>query len=134
MERSSSRAVAPSLLLFAILYGGMVPLGGFLGAKQVSLGSLAVEAGIFPFLTLIAISSGIAELHGRAVADKLVRLGFIPLVLAIVLTVFVLQPPTDPGIYEPATDPFPIIFGQGWRMMVAGRLGKRGGGKEWVKG
>src|SRR3546814_2864748 len=57
----------------------MVPLGGFLGAKQVSLGSLAVEAGIFPFLTLIAISSGIAELHGRAVADKLVRLGFIPL-------------------------------------------------------
>src|SRR3546814_9440090 len=71
MERSSSRAVAPSLLLFAILYGGMVPLGGFLGAKQVSLGSLAVEAGIFPFLTLIAISSGIAELHGRAGADNL---------------------------------------------------------------
>src|SRR3546814_18610795 len=82
MERSSSRAVAPSLLLFAILYGGMVPLGGFLGAKQVSLGSLAVEAGIFPFLTLIAISSGIAELHGRAVAHKPVRQRFIPHVLA----------------------------------------------------
>ena len=31
-----------------------VPLGGFLGAKQVALGPLAVEAGIFPFLTLIA--------------------------------------------------------------------------------
>ena len=63
MENSSSRLIAPSLLLFAILYGGMVPLGGFLGAKQVALGPLAVEAGIFPFLTLIAISSGIAELH-----------------------------------------------------------------------
>src|SRR3546814_16422409 len=74
MERSSSRAVAPSLLLFAILYGGMVPLGGFLGPKQVSLGSLAVEAGIFPFLTLIAISSGTPALHGRAVAHKPVRL------------------------------------------------------------
>ena len=65
METSPSRVIAPSLLLFAILYGGMVPLGGFLGAKQVALGPLAVEAGIFPFLTLIAISSGIAELHGR---------------------------------------------------------------------
>src|SRR3546814_6824413 len=76
----------------------MVPLGGFLGAKQVALGPLAVEAGIFPFLTLIAISSGIAELHGRAVADRLVRLGFIPLVVAILLALFVLQLPTDEGM------------------------------------
>src|SRR3546814_10512884 len=61
----------PSTTLFrSILYGGMVPLGGFLGAKQVALGSLAVEAGIFPFLTLIAISSGIAELHGRVRSEE----------------------------------------------------------------
>ena len=120
MEKSSSRVIAPSLLLFAILYGGMVPLGGFLGSKQVALGSLAVEAGIFPFLTLIAISSGIAELHGRSVADRLVRLGFIPLILAILLTLFVLQLPTDAGMYEPAKEAFPIIVGQSWRMMAAG--------------
>ena len=122
MEQSSSRVIAPSLFLFAILYGGMVPLGGFLGAKQVALGPLAVEAGIFPFLTLIAISSAIAELHGRVVADRLVRFGFIPLVLAIILTVFVLQLPTDEGMYEPAKEAFPIIVGQGWRMMAAGIL------------
>jgi queuosine precursor transporter len=117
---STAHAVAPSLLLFAILYGGMVPLGGFLGAKQVALGPLAVEAGIFPFLTLIAISSGIAELHGKAVADRLVRLGFIPLLIAIALTVFVLLLPTDPGMYPPAQSAFPIIVGQSWRMMAAG--------------
>ncbi len=122
MNHSSSRAIAPSILLFAILYGGMVPLGGFLGAKQVALGPLAVEAGIFPFLMLIAISSGIAELHGRVVADRLVRLGFIPLILAIILTVFVLTLPTDPGMYEPAKEAFPIIVGQSWRMMAAGIL------------
>ena len=73
-------------------------------------------------MTLIAISSGIAELHGRVVADRLVRLGFIPLILAIVLTVFVLQLPTDEGMYEPAKEAFPIIVGQGWRMMAAGIL------------
>ena len=112
--------VAPSLLLFAILYGGMVPLGGFLGAKQVALGPLAVEAGIFPFLTLIAVSSGIAELHGKAVADRLVRLGFIPLLLAIALTLFVLFLPTDSGMYPPAQTAFPIIVGQSGRMMAAG--------------
>ena len=53
----SALSIPRSLFLFAILYGGMVPLGGFLGAKQVALGPLAVEAGIFPFLTLVAISS-----------------------------------------------------------------------------
>ena len=61
---TSALSIPRSLFLFAILYGGMVPLGGFLGAKQVALGPLAVEAGIFPFLTLVAISSAIAELHG----------------------------------------------------------------------
>jgi len=115
-----SIAMPRSLFLFSILYGGMVPLGGFLGAKQVSMGPLAVEAGIFPFLTLIGISSGIAALHGRAVADKMVRFGFIPLLLAIGLTFFVVSLPTDPGMYEPAKAAFPIIVGQGGRMMAAG--------------
>ncbi len=111
-----------SLLLFAIFYGGMVPLGGFLGAKQVALGPLAVEAGIFPFLTLIAVSSAIAEMHGREVANRLVRYGFVPLVVAIVMAVLVLLLPTDPGMYEPAKEAFPIIIGQSWRMMGAGIL------------
>ncbi|MCY1670592.1 queuosine precursor transporter [Novosphingobium sp. SL115] len=113
-------AVPRSLFLFALFYGGMVTLGGVLGAKQVALGPLAVEAGIFPFLTLVAISSGIAELHGKDVADRLVRYGFLPLAFAIMLTLFVLNLPTDPGMYEPAKDAFPIILGQSWRMMLAG--------------
>ena len=109
-----------SLLLFSALYGGMVTIAGVLGAKQVALGPLAVEAGIFPFLTLIAISSAIAELHGKPVADRLARYGFVPLITAIVLSFFVLQLPTDPGMYEPAKDAFPIVLGQSWRMMAAG--------------
>jgi queuosine precursor transporter len=113
-------AIPRSLLLFAIFYGGMVPLGGFLGAKQVALGPLAVEAGIFPFLTLIAVSSAIAEMHGREVANRLVRYGFVPLVIAILMAVLVLLLPTDPGMYEPAKAAFPIIVGQSGRMMAAG--------------
>ncbi len=112
--------IPPSLLLFALLYGGMVTLAGVLGAKQVALGPLAVEAGIFPFLTLIGIGSGITELHGKATADRLVRFGFVPLVAAILLSLFVLSLPTDPGMYEPAKEAFPIILGQSWRMMLAG--------------
>jgi queuosine precursor transporter len=114
--------IPKSLLAFSIFYGGMVPLGGFLGAKQVAIGPLAVEAGIFPFLTLVAVSSAIAEIHGRPVADRLVRYGFIPLIIAILLAFLVLQLPTDPGMYEPAKDAFPIIVGQSWRMMAAGIL------------
>jgi uncharacterized integral membrane protein (TIGR00697 family) len=111
-----------SLFVFAIFYGGMVPLGGFLGAKQVALGPLAVEAGIFPFLTLIAVSSGVAQLHGKAVANRLVAYGFVPLLVAIALAFFVLQLPTDPEMYPPAKEAFPIIIGQSGRMMAAGVL------------
>lgn len=109
-----------SILLFSLFYGGMVTLAGVLGAKQVAIGPLIVEAGIFPFLTLVGISSGIAELHGKQVADQLVRFGFIPLIGAILMSLFVLQLPTDPGMYEPAKEAFPIILGQSWRMMFAG--------------
>ncbi len=119
---TTTPAVPRSLFVFAVFYGGMVPLGGFLGAKQVALGPLAVEAGIFPFLTLIAVSSAIAELHGRAVADRMVRYGFVPLLVAIGLAFAVLQLPTDPGMYEPAKAAFPIIVGQSGRMMAAGVL------------
>jgi queuosine precursor transporter len=114
------KVLAPSLLLFATFYGGMVTIAGVLGAKQVTLGPLAVEAGIFPFLTLVATASAMAELHGKAVADRLVRCGFVPLITAIVLTFIVLQLPTDPGMYEPAKEAFPIVLGQSWRLMAAG--------------
>ena len=109
-----------SLFAFAIFYGGMVTIAGVLGAKQVALGPLAVEAGIFPFLILVALSSAVAELHGKDTANGLVRLGFAPLIAAILLTFFVLQLPTDEGMYEPAKAAFPIILGQSWRMMAAG--------------
>jgi queuosine precursor transporter len=112
--------IPPSLLLFALFYGGMVTIAGVLGAKQVALGPLAVEAGIFPFLTLIGIGSGITELHGKPIADRLVRFGFVPLVAAILLSLFVLALPTDPGMYGPAKEAFPIVLGQSWRMMLAG--------------
>jgi queuosine precursor transporter len=121
-DTATTAQIPRSLLVFAIFYGGMVPLGGFLGAKQVALGPLAVEAGIFPFLTLIAVSSAIAQLHGKAVANRLVAYGFVPLLVAIAMAYLVLQLPTDPGMYPPAKDAFPIIIGQSGRMMAAGVL------------
>lgn len=111
-----------SLFIFSIFYGGMVCIAGVLGAKQVALGPLAVEAGIFPFLLLVITSSAIAELYGKEMADKLVRFGFIPLVTSILLIQVVLALPTDKGMYPPAVEAFPIILGQGGRMMFAGLI------------
>ena len=115
-----SAAIATGLFALSILYGGMTCIAGVLGSKQVSLGPLAVEAGIFPFLLLVALSSAVAELYGRPTADRLVRFGFVPLVTAIILTFIVIQLPTDEGMYEPAKAAFPIILGQSWRLMAAG--------------
>ena len=54
--------LSKGLFAFALLYGGMTCIAGVLGSKQVALGPLAVEAGIFPFLLLVALSSAVAEL------------------------------------------------------------------------
>jgi uncharacterized integral membrane protein (TIGR00697 family) len=116
-----SRGIPRSLFIFTVLYGGMVCIAGVLGVKQVTLPfGLAVEAGIFPFLLLVVLSSTVAELHGRETANRLVRFGFIPLLTAIALIWFVIQLPTDPGMFEPAKPAFPIILGQSWRLMAAG--------------
>jgi queuosine precursor transporter len=109
-----------SLLILSILYGGMVTIAGVLGAKQVAIGPLAVEAGIFAFLLLVAISSAVTRLYGERTGQLLVRLGFIPLVVAIVLTWVVLSLPADKGMYPPAVEAFPVILGQSWRLMAAG--------------
>lgn len=108
------------LFLYALFYGGMTCIAGVLGAKQVALGPLAVEAGIFPFLLLVSISSSVAQLYGQKAANQMVRFGFVPLIMAIVLTFIVLALPTDEGMYEPAKDAFPIVLGQTWRLMAAG--------------
>ena len=108
------------LFLYALFYGGMTCIAGVLGAKQVALGPLAVEAGIFPFLLLVSISSSVAQLYGQKTATQMVRFGFVPLVMAILLTFVVLALPTDAGMYEPAKEAFPIVLGQSWRLMAAG--------------
>ncbi|HEX5182794.1 MAG TPA: queuosine precursor transporter [Allosphingosinicella sp.] len=122
MESNPSSAVPRSLFLYSIFYGGMVCIAGVLGAKQVALGPLAVEAGIFGFILLVVLASTIAELHGRATADRLVRIGFVPLIVSMALIRLVLALPTDPGMYEPAKAAFPIILGQSARMMLAGLI------------
>ena len=118
----AAHPITPSLLVIALFYGGMVTLARVLGEKQVAIGPLAVEAGIFPFLILVGLSSAVTQLQGKAVADRFVRWGFAPLVAAILLTLFVLTLPTDPDMYPPAKEAFPIILGQSWRMMGAGIL------------
>jgi uncharacterized integral membrane protein (TIGR00697 family) len=110
------------LFVFALLYGGMVCIAGVLGAKQVAIGPLKVEAGIFGFLILVILGSATAELHGRAVADKLVRIGFLPLIVSMALMQIVLRLPADPDMYPPLKEAFPIVVGQGGRMMLAGLI------------
>lgn len=93
-----TRSVPLSLLVLSIFYGGMVCIAGVLGNKQVALGPLAVEAGIFAFLLLVVTSSSVAELHGRPTANRLVLIGFIPLIASLVLSLIVLALPASPDM------------------------------------
>ncbi len=97
-QQSAGRTIPMSLFAFAIFYGGMVCIAGVLGNKQVALGPLAVEAGIFAFLLLVVTSSAVAELHGQATAKRLVLLGFVPLIASVLLSIVVLSVPPSPDM------------------------------------
>lgn len=110
-----------SLFLFSVIYGGMTCIAGVLGNKQVALpGGLAVEAGIFAFLMLVILSSAVAELHGPATANRLVRLGFIPLLLSMALILLVLSLPPAQDMDPARLSAFQLVLGQSPRLMLAG--------------
>lgn len=113
-------AIPKSLFIFSLLYGGMTVLAGVLGNKQVALGPLAVEAGIFPFLMLVALSSAVAEYFSRETANKLVMFGFIPLVTSMLLIILVYALPAAKDMAPDRLAAFEMIMGQSPRLMAAG--------------
>ena len=119
-EPAPARTIAPSLFALAVFYGGMVCIAGVLGNKQVALGPLAVEAGIFAFLLLVATSSAVAELHGRAVANRLVILGFVPLVMSVLLSLAVLALPASKDMQPERLAAFTTIMGSTPRIWLGG--------------
>lgn len=116
-----------SLFVFALLYGGLAVLAGVLGTKLASLGhwpllgDLAVESGIFAFLLLVVMSSAVAELFGQDMANRLVRFGFIPLIVSMVLLTFVIHL-VPPAPFWHDQDAFARLLGQGARMQFAGLI------------
>ena len=125
MDTTTPPAIPRSLFVFSLLYGGLVVLAGVLGTKLASLGhwpllgDLAVESGIFAFLLLVVISSAVAELHGRDTANRLVRYGFIPLIVSMLLLTFVINI-IPPAPFWKDQDAFARLLGQGARMQFAG--------------
>jgi uncharacterized integral membrane protein (TIGR00697 family) len=127
-------AITRSIFVFSLLYGGMVCIAGVLGNKLASLGAisaigpmlglapLAVESGIFAFLLLVAISSAVAELHGAKTANRMVRIGFLPLLVSMALIELVLSLPAGAGIDPGRLDAFETILGQSARLMLAGLI------------
>ena len=118
--QTAAPAISRSLFAFAIFYGGMVCIAGVLGNKQVALGPLAVEAGTFAFLMLVVTSSAVAELHGRDTANRLVLIGFVPLLFSILLTLFVLALPASHEMPADRQSAFVLMMRGTWRIWLAG--------------
>ncbi|MGF7147103.1 hypothetical protein FHS96_000712 [Sphingomonas zeicaulis] len=133
-EPNSTGAMPRSLFVYALFYGGMVCIAGVLGNKLVSLGPisalgpviglgpLAVEAGIFAFLLLVALSSAVAEIHGVRAANRLVQIGFLPMIVAMALIELVLSLPAAASMEAERLAAFETILGQSARLMLAGLI------------
>ena len=121
-DQARTRAIPRSLFAFAIFYGGMVCIAGVLGNKQVALGPLAVEAGIFAFLLLVITSSAVAELHGQQTAKRLVLLGFVPLIASVLLSLIVLAVPASPDMDPERLKAFDLMMSGTPRIWLGGIL------------
>lgn len=127
-------AIPKSLFVFSIFYGGMVCIAGVLGNKLLGLGPLSdlgvtlglgplgIEAGICAFLLLVIVSSAIAELHGGDTATRLVRWGFVPLIMTMALIELVLRLPPAAAMDPVRLTAFETILGQSARLMFAGLI------------
>jgi queuosine precursor transporter len=120
MTDTPAPAYPRSLFVYALLYGGLVCIAGVLGTKISAIGPLHVESGIFAFLLLVVLSSAVAELYGKDTADRLVRFGFIPLILSMALITIVIRLPAAP--FWTQQDQFAGILGQGARLQLAGLI------------
>ena len=126
--------ISRSLLAFTVFYGGMVCIAGVLGNKQVTLGPvsdlgellglgpLAIEAGISGFILLVVVSSAVAELHGRRAATMLVRFGFVPLIVSILLSIAVLELPAAPDMEPERLAAFETMMRSTPRIWIAGLI------------
>jgi uncharacterized integral membrane protein (TIGR00697 family) len=115
-------AIPRSLFAFSIFYGGMVCIAGVLANKQVALGPLGVEAGIFAFLMLVATSSAVAELFGRQTANRLVLIGFVPLIFSMFLAWLVLALPAADDMPPDRLGAFELIMGSTPRIWIGGLI------------
>ena len=125
MERTSTHDSLPpslprSLFVFSLLYGGMTVIAGVLAYKQFAIGPLVVESGILAFLLLVVLSSAVSQVHGKAMADRLVLWGFLPLGASIALIGLVLALPASPDMPAENLAAFELVNGQTPRIMAAG--------------
>jgi uncharacterized integral membrane protein (TIGR00697 family) len=133
-EPTAPPAIPRSLFLFALFYGGMVCMAGVLGNKLVALGPLSalgpvlglgplgIEGGIFTFLLLVITASAVAEIYGRDIANTLVRVGFVPMIAAMILIRLVMALPPAAAMEPDRLAAFTMILGQGARLMFAGLI------------
>lgn len=113
-------AIPRALFIFSIFYGGMVCIAGVLGNKQVAIGPLAVEAGIFAFLLLVVVSSAVAELYGALRAKHLVWFGFLPLLASMLLVAIVLELPAADSMEADRLAAFDLVMRSNLRIWMAG--------------
>lgn len=110
------------MFVYTLLYGGMTVLAGVLAFKQVQLWptGLAVEAGIFPYLVLVVLSSTIAQLYGQNRANLLVIWGFVPLAISAALIFLVLGLPASEEMTADRLLAFETVLSTTPRIMAAG--------------
>lgn len=124
-QAAAAAAMPRGLFVYMLLYGGMTVLAGVLAYKQVQLppSDLAVEAGIFAFLTLVVISSTVAQLYGQKIANRIVWWGFVPLGVSALLMqlVLALPPSTEMVAFRPDDlAAFEQVHRSTWRVWLAG--------------
>ena len=114
------RAIPAVALRFSIFYGGMVCIAGVLGNKQVALGPAGRRIGHFR----LPAAGRDVERGRRAArprtANRLVLIGFVPLIVSLLLSLVVLALPASPQMDPARLSAFDTVMGGTPRIWLGG--------------
>lgn len=109
-----------SELLYVIigLFVGSLIISNILTAKQFSIGELSLTCGVIVFPIVYIVNDMLAEIYGYNTAKKVIYLGFVVQLIAVIAYMIAIALPA-PAYGQESADAFEVVLGSSGRILLA---------------
>lgn len=120
LSRDKRAELQPLLLLLTAIFAGILVIGVALGSKLISVIGVIASASALTYPVTFLISDVVAEIWGKEQAKRLIRNGFVVLIMIFVMIQLALFIP-GASVWENETG-FNEAFGLSLRLIVGGSI------------